>query len=76
MRELATTAPNETSHNVEMIYDLLQTVEPINFQTFFVNPTSFAQTVENLFYIAFLVRDGKVSISEIEGDLVIGGLVG
>lgn len=29
---------------------------------FIVNPDSFAQTVENVFYFSFLVKEGKVAI--------------
>lgn len=36
---------------------------------FCINPHSFGQTVENLFYVSFLVRDGSIGISIDETDL-------
>lgn len=47
-----------------MIFDILTEVEPVNFFKFFVNPNSFSQSVENLFYLSFLIRDSKMAIEE------------
>lgn len=56
-----------------MVYECLLKHEPINFFKFLINPESFSQTVENLFYCAFLTRDGRVSIQEDDdGDLILG----
>ncbi|KAI9731843.1 MAG: nuclear protein [Claussenomyces sp. TS43310] len=35
----------------------------VDFFKFVINPWSFGQTVENLFYVSFLIRDGKVGIT-------------
>jgi len=43
----------------------------INLFKFVVNPEDFAQSVENIFYLSFLIRDGKVALDNKEGEPVI-----
>ncbi|KAG6378254.1 Nse4 C-terminal-domain-containing protein [Boletus reticuloceps] len=50
---------NETTKNVLKIKDLLEATGPINIFKFIVNPNDFAQSVENLFYLSFVIRDGE-----------------
>lgn len=40
---------------------------PVNLFRFITNPHDFAQSVENLFYLSFLIRDGECAL-EIEED--------
>ncbi|KAF9288102.1 nuclear protein [Mortierella alpina] len=60
---------NETTKNVMQIADILeQFTESVNLFELVINPGSFGQTIENIFYLSFLVRDGKVSIQEEDMD--------
>ncbi|KAF8070559.1 Nse4 C-terminal-domain-containing protein [Lyophyllum atratum] len=58
---------NETTKNVAVLETILNDIaEPINIFKFVVNPNDFAQSVENIFYLSFLIRDGKVAFETTE----------
>lgn len=51
---------------VKLVYAVLSQTspeEPVNLYRFFINPQLFSQSVENLFYTSFLVRDAKLQLS-------------
>ncbi|KAH7316522.1 Nse4 C-terminal-domain-containing protein [Stachybotrys elegans] len=47
----------------------LRSTGGLDLMRFVVNPKSFGQTVENMFYVSFLIRDGRVEIEFDEHDL-------
>ncbi|KAG9006362.1 nuclear protein [Tulasnella sp. JGI-2019a] len=70
--ELAARDEAETS---KIVADLAQFLEnhgePVNLFELIVNPHSFPQSVENLFYVSFLVRLGDVAIDLLDDDSCI-----
>ncbi|KAJ7774408.1 Nse4 C-terminal-domain-containing protein [Mycena olivaceomarginata] len=52
---------NETTKNVATVATLLEQVERVNLFKVVINPDSFAQSAENIFYLSFLIRDAKVA---------------
>ncbi|OLY83139.1 Non-structural maintenance of chromosome element 4 [Smittium mucronatum] len=62
---------NETTKRVRQIHTLLEQVGLVNLFEFVVNPESFSETVENIFYLSFLIRDGKASIDDESGQPMI-----
>ncbi|KAI0320896.1 Nse4 C-terminal-domain-containing protein [Amylostereum chailletii] len=53
---------NETTKHVITIRELLEGEGAINLFEFIINPHDFAQSVENLFYLSFLIRDGVCAL--------------
>ncbi|TEB38361.1 hypothetical protein FA13DRAFT_1726028 [Coprinellus micaceus] len=53
---------NETVKNVAHLQTLLEESGAVNLFKFVINPNDFAQSVENIFYLSFLIRDGKVAL--------------
>ncbi|KAI0643239.1 Nse4 C-terminal-domain-containing protein [Trametes meyenii] len=68
-----TRSENETTKNVATIERLLESEGEVNLFKFIVNPHDFGQSVENLFYLSFLIRDAKCAfqISEDTGEPMI-----
>lgn len=61
---------------IKQIYDLLieqgaTEEEPVGLFEFVLNPQSFSQSVENLFYLSFLVHDDKVSLDLDEANVPV-----
>ncbi|KAI8323291.1 hypothetical protein GQ54DRAFT_258504 [Martensiomyces pterosporus] len=62
---------NQTTKLVQKVHRILTKVGPINLFQLVINPQSFAQSVENIFYVSFLIRDGKAFIDDESGQPMI-----
>ncbi|KAI0684484.1 Nse4 C-terminal-domain-containing protein [Cytidiella melzeri] len=62
---------HETTKNVSTLEDLLQGLGQINLFRFIINPNDFGQSVENMFYLSFLIRDGKCALDLDNGEPII-----
>ncbi|KIP04186.1 hypothetical protein PHLGIDRAFT_109922 [Phlebiopsis gigantea 11061_1 CR5-6] len=63
-----TRSGNETTKNVLALEQILETTGKINIFRFIINPNDFGQSVENLFYLSFLIRDGKCALDIEDGE--------
>jgi len=68
-----TRSQNETTKNVAILASILEEVGKVNLFKFVINPNDFAQSVENIFYLSFLIRDAKVAFETEDGEPVIYG---
>ncbi|GJE94067.1 Non-structural maintenance of chromosome element 4 [Phanerochaete sordida] len=66
-----TRSENETTKNVAALERILEGTGEINLFRFIINPNDFAQSVENLFYTSFLIRDGKCALQIENGEPTI-----
>lgn len=65
--DISNDTEQNTANMVKSVYSTFSRKskeEKINFFKFFVNPHSFSQSVENLFFTSFLIKDARVKLTK------------
>lgn len=63
-----------TDYVVDVYTTLIDLGGSVNYYKFILNPSSFSRSVENMFYVSFLIRDDRVKLETIEEELVLSVL--